>query len=276
MRRVDSLNQVAWPALTQYWQSRTTKNNHQTLRQTPFSNSSCISMLSHQNSDFLPGRHQRQNSTPTLFNTTNTILPATQGQYEPHRRGLSVDQSMPSTQMKNELFQQDEIITKDEYHNRQRLLQALMREVQQQHSTARPGHEQAELLTQSVHRNHSLNNIQQAPCQEHGTGFFIIDQSNTPMTAWEDSNNQQHSLQNAYNTNTMDMFQSFDSTTSAGYLDGFGTGHDEYTGNSLPNEEENTKEMPHGMPSQEDSQRPTTRDGAQRPCTPLNQMRTSQ
>ncbi len=47
----------------------------------------------------------------------------------------------------------------------------------------------------------------------------------------------------------MDMFQSFDSTTSAGYLDGFGIGHDGYTGNSLPNEIINTNEMPHGMPS---------------------------
>lgn len=233
-------------------------------------------MLSHQTSDFPPGRHQRQNSTPTIFNTTKTLLPATQGQHEPHRRGLSVDQSMPSIQIKNELFQQDEIINKDEYHNQQRLLQALMREVQQQHSTARPGHEQTETLTRSTHQNHSLSDIQQATCQEHGTGFYMDDQQNTPMTAWENSNDQRQSLQNAYNTNTMDMFQSFDSTTSAGYLDGFGIGQDEYTGNSLPNGEANTKEMPHGMPSQEDSQRPTTRDQAQRPCTPLNQMRTSQ
>lgn len=233
-------------------------------------------MLSHQTSDFLQGRHQRQNSTPAIFNTTKNLLPATQGQHEPHRRGLSVDQSMSSTQIKNELFQQDEIFTKDEYHNQQRLFQALMREVQQQQPTARPGHKQPETLTRSMHRNHSLSNIQQAPCQEHGTGFFMDDQSNTPMTAWENSNSQRHSLQNAYNTNTMDMFQSFDSTTSAGYLDGFGTGHDEYTRNSPPNEEANTKEMPHGMPEQEDSQRPMTRDGAQRPCTPLSQMRTSQ
>ncbi|CAF9923365.1 MAG: Metallothionein expression activator [Alectoria fallacina] len=127
-----------------------------------------------------------------------------------------------------------------------------------------------------MHRHQSLSNIQQAPCQEHGSGFFMDDQPNTQMTAWENSSNQRHSLQDAYNSDSIDIFQSFDSTTSAGYLDGFGTGHDQYTGNSPPNETTTTKDMPHGMPSQEDSQRPTTsRDGTQRPCTPTSQMRTS-
>lgn len=233
-------------------------------------------MLSHQTSDLLPGRHQRQNSTPTIFNTPWTLSPATQRQHEPHRRGLSIDQSMSSTQIHNELFQQDELLTGDEYLDRQRLIQALMREVQQQKSTARPGHEQSESLTQSAHRHQSLSSIQQAPCQEHGTGLFMDDQPNTQMTAWENDNSQRHSLQDAYKSETMDMFQSFDSTTSAGYLDGFGTGHDEYTGNSQPNETTNTKDMPHGMPSQEESQSFISRDGPQRPCTPSSQMRTSQ
>ena len=232
-------------------------------------------MLSNQTSNLLPGRQQRQNSTPTVFNTPKTFLPAIQQQHEPHRRGLSIDQSLPSTQIRNELFQQDETLTEDEYHNRQRLIQALMREVQQQHSTARPGHEQPAILTRSTNR-HSLSSIQQAPCQEHGTGFFMGDQPNIPMTAWENSSSEQHSQQDPYNSNTMDMFQSFDSTTSAGYLDGFGTGHDEYTRNTLPNETTYTKEMPHGMPSEEDSQKLTTSDGTQRPCTPLSQTRTSQ
>lgn len=233
-------------------------------------------MLSRQTSNLLLGRHQRQNSTPTIFNTPKTLSPATQRQHEPHRRGLSIDQSMSSTQIHNELFQQDELLTEDEYLNRQRLIQALMREVQQQQSTARPGHEQSEPLTRSAHRHQSQSNIQQAPCQEHGTGFFMDDQPNTPMTAWENSSSQRHSLQDAYNSDNMDMFQSFDSTTSAGYLDGFGLGHDGYTGNSQPNETTNTKEMPHGMPSEENSQSPISRDGPQRPCTPPSQMRTSQ
>ncbi len=194
-------------------------------------------MLSHQSSNHHPGRHERQNSTPIVYSPRTT------------------------------LFQQDEQSTEDEYQNRQRLIQALMQEVQQQHSTARPGHEQPETLTRSIDRHQSLSNIQPAPCQEHGTGFFMDDQPSTPMTAWENSSNQRHSLQDEYNTNTMDMFQSFDSTTSAGYLDGFGIGHDEII---------NTNEMPHGMPSIEDSQRPTTGDGIQRPCTPFSQTRTSQ
>lgn len=233
-------------------------------------------MLSNQTSNIFPGRHQRQNSTPTVFNTSKTLLPATQLQHEPHRRGLSIDQSMSSTPIHNEVFQQDETLTEDEYHNRQRLIQALMQEVQQQHSTARPGHEQRETLTRSINRHQSISNIQQAPCQEHGTGFFVDDQPNTPMTAWENSSSQRHSQQDPYNNNSMDMFQSFDSTTSAGYLDGFGTGHDEYTRNSLTNDTTNTKDMPHGLPSEEHSQRPTTFHGTQRPCTPLSQTRTSQ
>ena len=230
-------------------------------------------MLSHQTSNLLPGRHQRQNSTPTIFNTPKTVLPATQRRHEPHRRGLSIDQPTSSTQIHDDFVQEDEILTEDECMNRQQLIQALMREVQQQNSAARPGHEQFEILTRSVHRHQSLSNIQQAPCQEHGTGFFMDNQPNTPMTAWENNSSQQHSLHDEFNSNTMDMFQSFDSTTSAGYLDGFGTGHDEYKGNSQSNEMTNTKEMPHGMPSPNTSQRPATRDATQRPCTPLSQTR---
>ena len=235
-------------------------------------------MLSHQSSNLLPGRHQRQKSTPTIFNTPKTLLPATQRQHGPHRRGLSIDQPLRSPQLQDGLSQQDEILTEDEYINRQRLIQALMREVQQQQqqSTARPGHEKIEILTQSVHRQQSPNNTQQAPCQEHGTGFFTDDQPNNPLTAWENSSFQQHSLEDKFNSNTMDVFQPFDPTTSAGYLDGFGTGHNGYKGNSLPNETTSIKEMPHGIPSPDNLQRPTTADGTKRPCTPLSQTRASQ
>ena len=232
-------------------------------------------MLSHQSSNILPGRHQRQNSTPTIYNTPKTLFPATQRQHNSHRRGLSVDQPISGTQRQDGIFQQDEILTEDEYINRQQLIQALMREVQQQHPTIRPGHEKVESLTQPAHPQQSPSNIQQAPCQEHGTGFFTDDKTNIPMTAWENSNNQQHSLQDEFNNNTMGMFQSFDSATSAGYLDGFGTGHDGYKGNSLPNEMTNTNEMPHGMPSPNYSQRPTGTEEIERPCTPLSQIRTS-
>ena len=233
-------------------------------------------MLSHQTSNLIPGRHQRQNSTPTVFNTPKTLLPATQRHHGSHRRGLSIDQPVSSIQIHDDLLQQDEILTEDEYINRQRLIQALLRDVQQQRSTARPGHEQLETLTRTIHRHQSLSNIQQAPCQEHGTGFFTDNQPNTLMTAWENSSIQQQSLKDETSSNTMDMFQSFDSTTSAGYLDGFGIGHDGYEGNSQPNELTDTKVMPHGMPSPDNPQRPATGDETQRPCTPLSQTRTSQ
>ena len=232
-------------------------------------------MLSYQASNLLPGRHQRQNSTPTIFNTPKTRLPATQRQLYPHRRGLSIDQPVSSTQGHDGLFQQDETLTEDEYINRQQLIQALMREVQQQNSTIRPGHENQEVLMRSGHRQQSPIITQQAPCQEHGTGFLTNDQQTIPTTAWENSNNQQHSLQDEFNSNTMDIVHNFDSATSAGYLDGFGTGHDEYKGNSLPNETTSTNGLPHGMPSPKNSQRPTSTDGVERPCTPLSQMRTS-
>ena len=233
-------------------------------------------MLSHQTSNFLPGRHQRQNSTPTTFNTPETLLPATQRQHGQHRRGLSIDQPFSSTQIQDGLFQQDEILTEDEYINRQQLIEALMREMQQQQPTTRPGHEQFEILTQSAHQQQSPNSIQQAPCQEHETGFLTDDQPHIPMTAWDNSSIQQHSLRDKINSNTMDVFQPFDPTTSAGYLDGFGTEHDGYKGNSLPNKTTSTKEILHGMPSPDNSQRPTTADGSKRPCTPLSQMRASQ
>ena len=245
------------------------------LRQVSFSNSSCISMLSQQTSNTTSGRHQRQNSTPTICNTSKSLLPAIQQQHEPQRRGLSIDLSISSNKIKDEISQQDGIFTDDDCINRQRLL-LQMREVQHQHPMARPGHEQPETLTRPLNKQQSRSNIQQASCQEHDTGIPMGDHPNIPIKVWQNGSNQRHSLRNEFNSNTMGLFQSFDLTTSAGYLDGFGTGHDAYTGNSLLNDFTAPKEMPHGMPLQKETQSQVTRDETQRPQTPLNQMGASQ
>ena len=195
---------MAWPVLTTHLTVSNQKTTHCVLRQQHSSNSSCISMLSPQTSNLLPGRHQRQNSTPTVFNTPKILLPATQRQYVPHRRGLSIDQPIPSNQRQDRHFQQDEIMTEDEYFNRQQLIQALMREVQQQNIAVRPGHGKVELLTGSAHQQQPPTNIQQAPCPEHGTGFVTNDQPNIQFTAWENNNTQQQSLQDSSTASEQD------------------------------------------------------------------------
>ena len=231
-------------------------------------------MLSNQPSNLLQGRHQRQHSTPTVYDNPKTLLPALQRQHEPHRRGLSLDRPM-LIQQHHGLPQQEDSMTSDEYILQQRLTQSLLREAQQQQQTARPGLEQTtEGTLNPLHHNRSQRNIQLAPRQEHGAEY--LSHHYLSNTTTDGAENTTHSLENTYKINNMDMFQSFDSTTSAGYLDGFGTGFDELTGNAQPNEIMNIRDMPHGLPPREGSLRPNSREGSQQPCTPKSQTRISQ
>lgn len=228
-------------------------------------------MLPYQTPNLLPGRHQRQKSTPAIFDTPRTLLPATQQQHEPHKRGLSLGQAITPHE-NNGLSQQDDNLTYDEYMDRQRLIQALMREAQQQQQTARPGQEN-QLNTQ---QESYQNSIQQAPCQEHGTGSFAHHLTTNPMTAWDHPNKDKRlSLQDTYRAYATDMFQPFDPTPSAGNLDGFGPGHDGNAESIQPNEIQNTKEMPRGIPSRVGAQT-SSEDEVRRPCTPISQTRISQ
>jgi len=236
-------------------------------------------MLSQQNSNTNLGRHQRQKSTPTKFDTSRIFLPAQfqqRQQREQHRRGLSLDQSI-DIQGNNGFSQQDEHATSVEHILRQRLTQSTMREAQQQQQqTARPGFDELQEQEHIAGRQELqqyLTTNQTAPCQEPGPGSFTNSYPATQLTDFEDQ--VQNLLNNAYKTNTMDMLQSFDSNISAGNLDGFGNGLDGYIGNIQPNEIINTRTMSYSMPINEGSQLLTSMEGSQRPSTPQNQIRGS-
>ena len=236
---------------------------------TPFRTRLAYPMLSYETSNNLPGRHQRQNSTPTVFDTTNTLHPASHQSSELHRRGLSLDQQA-YTQDHNGHPQQDQNTTSVEDILRQRLTQQTMREAQQQQQqTARPG--PSGTLEQQQLQQY-LMNIQEMQRPEPGPGYHTTNCHTAQLTDFNEKS--QHSLTNAYSNTTMNMFLGIDLTSSAGNLDGFGNGLDGFTGNMQPNAIMNTNQTPHGLPSREGSQRPTSREGPQPPCTPPNQNRT--
>lgn len=217
-------------------------------------------MLSPQTPHQFPGRHQRQNSTPTRSNTPKTTLPVT------HRRGLSLDQP-EYAHHDHGLFQQKNNRTSVEYTLGQRLTQAaFMRETQPQ-TMARPGRDQQVTYEQLI----DIDARKAMPCLEHGNGSFSNNYMTTPTTEFD--NHVRHSLQEMYNLNTTGYLQ-FDTTTSAGTLDGFGNGLDGNIGNIQPNKTMQTVTTPNGMRSTAGS-RPTSSEGVQQPCTPPSQMRMS-
>jgi len=225
----------------------------------PPSDSTFIAMLS-QNSTAFPGRHHRHNSTPTKFDNPKNISPVA------HRRGLSSDQ-LAYTHQSFVLPQQNDMPTSVEYTLGQQLTQtATMRETQPQ-LMDRPGFDQQEMYEHSYH----AQTLKEMPCPAHGTGAFSQNYLTTPIMEFD--NQMPHSLQEAYNLNTMDFLR-LDSTASAGNLDGFGNGLDGNIGNIQPNGIMKMKAMPQSIGSTSGS-RPTSREGAQVPCTPPSQMRTS-
>lgn len=224
-------------------------------------------MLSHQTPELLTGRHQRQISTPTVFDTS-TLHPASHQRNELHRRGLSLDQQTFS-QPHDKAPRQDENVANVEDILRQQLTQQTMREAQQQQQTARPGPNET-LEQQQLQRY--LMNIPETQRLEPGPGYHTTNYHTAQLTDLDA--NLQHSLTDAYSNTTMNMLLGIDSTSSAGNLDGFGNGLDGFPGNMQPNAIMDTNQMPHGLPSREGSLRPTSREGPQRPCTPRNQNRT--
>ena len=225
-------------------------------------------MLSYQNSDLTPGRQQRQNSTPTTFDSPRTP-PASGSQDELHERGLSVDQ-LTQLHQYNGLQQQDQSRINVEHNFRQQLTEQHMREAQQQQHEARPGHKEMSNETQIKELLQAYIMTQKEPSLE--TGFEHTTLNTSP------SFDQQDYRHDAYNRIAMNRntFEGYHSMTSAGYLEGFGTGLDEITKN-IPNTElMNTIHTPHGLPSIEDSRASPSNETLQRPCTPLSQTKICQ
>ncbi len=225
-------------------------------------------MLSYQTSDLTPGRQQRQHSTPTIFDIPRTP-PASGSQNELHKRGLSLDQLIQLHQY-NGFQQQDQTQINVEHNFRQQLTKQHMREAQQQQQEARPGHNKMSNETQIKELLQEYIKKQEEPSLETGFEHTLVNTSQS-----FDQQNYYHDTYNRIAMNTK-MFEGYHSTTSAGNLDGFGTGLDEITKNIPINDLMKTVQTPHGSPSIEDSRASPSNETPQRPCTPLSQIRTGQ
>ena len=216
-------------------------------------------MLSQHTFTPFPGRHQRQNSTPTKLDASKTISPVG------HRRGLSSDQ-LGYAHQSHGLLQGSENSISIEYNLGQQLINtAPMRETQPQ-LMARPGLQQP--LTYESSNN--AQPLKATPRLAPGTKVFTNDNITTPTT--EIDNQIQQSLPGTQNMNNMEFFQ-FDRSTSAGHLDGFGNRLDGEIGNFQSNE--NANEVLHSSMQLTAGSRTTSEEGTQQPCTPPAQMRTS-
>ncbi len=225
-------------------------------------------MLSYQTSDPTPGRQQRQQSTPTIIDILRTP-PASGSQNGPPKRGLSLDQ-LTQLHQYNGFQQQAHTQINVEHDFRQQLTEQHMREAQQQQQEARPGHNEISNETQIKELLQAYIKTQKEPSLE--TGFEHTTVNISP------SFDQQDYYHDTYNRIAMNrnMFEGYHSTTSAGHLDGFGTGLDEITKNIPTNELMKTIHTPHGSPSIEESRASPSNETPQRPCTPLSQIRTCQ
>ncbi|SLM37118.1 c2h2 transcription factor [Lasallia pustulata] len=243
------------------------------LRQFPISNSTCIFMLSNQTSNLHPRQHRRQNSTPTTFDAQKVpLLPASlqqQHQHGSHRRGLSLDQQM-HTQHLRQLSPQDDRqrstnpgLPLTQQHN--------LREAQPQ-LLARPGPQlqqppriyiENEIFEPSRRPGEDGNqNFSTGPIPNERYIKQEIDFGNANLSEIF-ANSENHGLS---------ALSSFNSVPSAGYLDGFGLGLNDFAGEVQYDTERKAVTTPsydgntHQKPMQHDSS-----EMQQRPYTPENQ-----
>ncbi len=185
-------------------------------------NSTCISMLSNQTSNLQQRQrqHRRQNSTPNAFDAPKVpLLPATAIQrHGSHRRGLSLDQRIQQQEQRRKSQQDDRTVSTNPGLQQQQ--QHILREAQQQR-LARPGQQHST----HIHGRQCAVQLQvpfNAPSP--GTGLpndTLYEQHNIDNDSINDSGNR---LGGNFQGTT--QFSAFDSTTSAGYLEGFGLGQD--------------------------------------------------
>lgn len=126
-------------------------------------------MLSHQSPFPVPGRHRRQNSTPTGSDAQKTL----------HRRGLSLDQP-GHTQQHHGLSPLDEMPTSVEYLLGQQLTQTVMMREAQQQPMARPGLNQ-DIMQRLIEEN-ALEAEQTTSRPERATEAFGNNRHTTQFT----------------------------------------------------------------------------------------------
>lgn len=234
---------------------------------TPFSSSIRIHMLSHQIAIVPSGRHQRQHSTPTAFNVPKvTHLPGNHSHHESHRRGLSLDQKTTNMPKKEITNRQEGTNTCIGGPLRHELRQKAMQETQQQHQMARPGH-----LDESHTNGLDAQFYKTEPTPGPAPGYaYLTNHDITNLIIGLDTD--KYPKNSTYsNDTTLNMFQSFDSDKSAGYLDGFGIEMNRQNENASDNEMTAVKDMPNDLPSRQYSHDFFDNSKLQRPRTPDKQ-----
>lgn len=235
------------------------------------SNSTCILMLSNQTSDLHPRQHRRQNSTPTTFDAQKVpLLPATLQQHGSHRRGLSLDQHT-NTRHQRHLSPQDDRL-RSTNPGLPLTQQHILREAQPQ-LLARPGQplQQPPQIYIENEIFEPTKRLEQNDSQTFSAGPF----PNGPYIKHDIDFGNANLSDIFANTESQDLntLSSFNTVPSAGYLDGFGLGLNEFAGEiqydggrkaeETPNHDANTHQQQPGQ--HENSEMP------QRPYTPTNQ-----
>lgn len=240
------------------------------------SNSTCILMLSNQTSNLHPRQHRRQNSTPTVFDAQKVpLLPATlqqqqQQQNGSHRRGLSLDQHTHTRRPRQPSPQDDR--SRSTNSGLPLTQQHILREAQPQ-LPARPGH-QLQQPPQIIIENEIFGSSRR-PRQDVNQTFNPTPLSNERYIKQEidfDNADLAEIFANS-ESHGLSALSSFNTVPSAGYLDGFGLGLNDLTGElqyeggrgveKTPSYSANTHQQ---QPVQHDSNEPP-----QRPYTPTKQ-----
>ena len=221
-------------------------------------------MLSSEAPDLSPGRLHRQNSTPTTQHSSNgTIDSAGPSSLGFHRRGLSLDQTITPRNAKILTNQESNKITIEEVFRQHPNHQA-MQETQHKHIMARPGQQH---LYQNTGTHQQQHEIPIAPRPERG---FSDEQLNNVMNDWNIADF--HSFNATGNFNELDVHHLLNSTTtSAGYLDGFGSDLDDISFRGQLNEAIDQLQMQRRVPFGPVLVGPTYSPLSQRPQTPENQ-----
>lgn len=233
----------------------------------PFSDSTCITMLSNTTPNFNPGRQQRrQNSTPNIFDDYQNRLDANNPQHVSHRRGLSLDQSAYMQPLITPTLQQENALdlTSPGFENYQR---HSLQEAQKQQQLARPGQEGPRSQT---NEQASQQNIEPTPYLGYGNCAFTNDPfiSSTP-------NLNDNCIPTTLDTDLSEIFfeqPHLITNEVAEYLEGLETVTHENTATMACGGETRTDSTPKGNGIVDSNTlRPSSRAGPVRPCTPQNQ-----
>ena len=224
-------------------------------------------MLSNITPNFNPGRQQRQNSTPNIFDDYQTQPDATNPQHVSHRRGLSLDQLAYMQPVRTLNLQQENAseLTSRGFENYTR---HLLQEAQKQQQLARPGQGRQGSQT---NEQESQTHIESTQYLGYGNCAFTDDPfiSSTPNL---NNTNTPTSL----DPNLTEIF--YDQTPLitnevAEYFEGFeGITHENVTAATVCEGEPKTNSNPDGNGTVDfNTLRPSSRGGPMRPCTPQNQ-----